>query len=205
VPALDATRPPTFVEQARRAHILDAAVEVIADEGPVRATFARIAERAGISPGLISYHFGSKAELFREVASRVSSWFTAALEERIEGAESYADALRRLVEAHVGLTTGGTPQARAVVALRGAADIPGTGTTQGERRDWIDQVETMLREGQDGGEFADFEPRPLAMAIVAALEGAPADVGGRPDTDPAAYAKALADVFVAAAVTPRSR
>src|SRR5690606_41725456 len=108
----------------------DASVEVMADEGPVRATFARIAERAGISPGLISYHFGSKAELFREVASRVSSWFTAALEERIEGAESYADALRRLVEAHVGLTTGGTPQARAVVALRGAAYIPGTGTTQ---------------------------------------------------------------------------
>jgi AcrR family transcriptional regulator len=47
----------TFVEAARRDQIVRAAIETIAEEGYARASFVRIAQRASISPGLITYHF----------------------------------------------------------------------------------------------------------------------------------------------------
>jgi AcrR family transcriptional regulator len=200
------TRPSSFVEQARRAQIVDAAIEVIGDEGLARATFSRIAARAGISPALISYHFGSKDELFAALANTASSRFEAAIEARVEGAASYVDALRRLVEAHVGLTTGDSPEAKAVMELY-ASGIEGDGIrpTGAERRGWVDEIESMLRDGQDEGEFADFDPRPLAVAIIAALEAAPADLAARPDADAAGFARELAELFVVAATTRRTR
>ena len=45
-----------------RARIRDAAIQCFAEEG-FDAPFRRIAARAGVSPGLITHHFGSKATL----------------------------------------------------------------------------------------------------------------------------------------------
>jgi TetR/AcrR family fatty acid metabolism transcriptional regulator len=50
----------TFIETARRAQIAASAIDTIADVGFAGASFARIAERVGISGGLISYHFAGK-------------------------------------------------------------------------------------------------------------------------------------------------
>ena len=57
----------TFIETARRAQIVAAAIDTIAEEGYPGASFARIAERLGISRGLISYHFAGKDDLIKQV------------------------------------------------------------------------------------------------------------------------------------------
>src|SRR5688572_20233889 len=63
---------PTLTERARRAQIVAAAIETIAELGYRRASFAQIAKRAGLSStGLISYHFTSKKELDREIVSDI--------------------------------------------------------------------------------------------------------------------------------------
>src|SRR5690606_12032407 len=77
----------SFIEQARRRQIIDAAVEVIAEHGPAGATFARIAERAEISPALISYHFASKAQLMSQVAGSIIEAMDAAITAEIGEAE----------------------------------------------------------------------------------------------------------------------
>jgi TetR/AcrR family transcriptional regulator len=53
-------------ERTRRA-LLDAALEEFAANGFAGTTVRAIADRAGVSKDLISYHFGGKAELYREV------------------------------------------------------------------------------------------------------------------------------------------
>ncbi|MBO0796804.1 MAG: TetR/AcrR family transcriptional regulator [Ktedonobacteraceae bacterium] len=63
-------RTPKVVEE-RREQIIDAALLVFAEKGFARATNREIAQRAGITSGLIYYYFKSKEELLR-----------AALEER---------------------------------------------------------------------------------------------------------------------------
>lgn len=57
----------TFIETARRAQIAAVAIDTFAGLGCAGASFARIAERLGISRGLISYHFAGKDDLMRQV------------------------------------------------------------------------------------------------------------------------------------------
>src|SRR2546429_5843303 len=53
-----------------RSALLDAALEEFAANGFAGTTVRAIADRAGVSKDLITYHFGSKAELYREVQRR---------------------------------------------------------------------------------------------------------------------------------------
>ena len=53
-------------ERSRRA-LLDAALDEFAAGGFAGTTVRAIADRAGVSKDLIGYHFGGKAELYREV------------------------------------------------------------------------------------------------------------------------------------------
>lgn len=53
--------------ESRRA-LIEAAIEAIADVGIANATLVEIARRAGVSRGLINYHFESKNDLFAQVS-----------------------------------------------------------------------------------------------------------------------------------------
>ena len=61
----------TFTETARRAQIVAAAIDTIAELGYGQASLARIAETAGTSKGVILYHFGGKDELIRELVAEL--------------------------------------------------------------------------------------------------------------------------------------
>lgn len=201
-----ADRELTFIERARRGQIVDAAIAVIAEEGFRRATFARIAARAEISPGLISYHFGSKDELFRHVLTVLEERFDAEIAAALEGAESYVDALRLMIEVQVRYTSSGRVEALALGRIHGeGSDAGGLRPTADDRTSWVDEVESMLRDGQREGEFVAFETRPMAATIIAALMTAPGELRRDPDRDPDVYARELADLFVIAATTKRRR
>ena len=50
-------------EESRRAALIDATLDLIAEGGPQAATVRAIALRAGVTPGLIRHYFDSKEEL----------------------------------------------------------------------------------------------------------------------------------------------
>jgi AcrR family transcriptional regulator len=56
------------VEQSTRERILNATVELMAEVGIDRVRARAIAERAGVNPALVHYHFGSMAALVLEAA-----------------------------------------------------------------------------------------------------------------------------------------
>lgn len=60
-----------MIDESRR-RFLDAAEEVFAEKGFAKASFADIAERAGISRGSISAHFGNKEGLLMAVLERAT-------------------------------------------------------------------------------------------------------------------------------------
>src|SRR5690625_7489271 len=53
----------SFIEEARREQIIQAAIEVLKENGYVSTSLAKIAKKANISTGLISYHFTGKEDL----------------------------------------------------------------------------------------------------------------------------------------------
>src|SRR6478735_9213445 len=85
---------PSVTSVARRRQILDAAVATIAAEGLARASFAAIADRAGLSSvGLISYHFAGRDELIGQIVADYYASITANLEDRMAQIGSPAAAL----------------------------------------------------------------------------------------------------------------
>jgi TetR/AcrR family transcriptional regulator, transcriptional repressor of bet genes len=52
-------------EERRREALIAAAMELVAESGPAAATVRAIAERAGVTPGLIRHYFSNKEELSR--------------------------------------------------------------------------------------------------------------------------------------------
>ena len=68
--------------KATRAAILDAAKELLLEEGYGRFVFRSVAKRAGVEPGNVQYYFASKSDLIRGVlVTELESY-----EERLENA-----------------------------------------------------------------------------------------------------------------------
>ena len=91
----------TFTETARRAQILAAAIDTIAELGYGQASLARIAETAGTSKGVIIYHFGSKDELMRGLVAEVVARGVAYMEPRIDAESTGGGKLRAYIESNL--------------------------------------------------------------------------------------------------------
>lgn len=63
-------------EEARRDALIVAAMDLVAEGGPEAATVRAIADRAGVTPGLIRHYFSSKEELTRAAYRRLMEWLT---------------------------------------------------------------------------------------------------------------------------------
>jgi AcrR family transcriptional regulator len=64
-----------------RARVIEVAAQCIVEEGIAAASANRIAERAGVTWGVIQYHFGDRAGLFSAVVLAGYQHFRACLEE----------------------------------------------------------------------------------------------------------------------------
>src|ERR1700761_6268535 len=91
----------SFIEQARRAQIVDSAVETIAEVGYGNASLAQIAKRAGISKGVISYHFAGKDELMQQVLIDAMALAEAQMLPRIQAGEGPMGRLRGHIEGNI--------------------------------------------------------------------------------------------------------
>jgi AcrR family transcriptional regulator len=183
----------SFIEQSRRAQIVDAAISAIAEVGYAKATFARIAERAGLSStGLISYHFANRAELIAAVVDRVIGLISGFVGERMAHQPDPPTALRVYLEANIAFVA----EHRAAMAALTEIFLNG-GVPYGpaEEQAVTSPIEHILRSGQASGAFRAFDPTIMAALVQRAVDGFPLLLAGRPDLDPAAYAAEVTTVF----------
>jgi TetR/AcrR family transcriptional regulator len=80
--ATRATRPSA---DATRAKILAAALDLFSEQSFDGATTREIAARAGVTQGLLNYHFSSKDELWRAAVDDIFAALDDALDRRAEG------------------------------------------------------------------------------------------------------------------------
>jgi AcrR family transcriptional regulator len=89
-------------QQQRRdqaeAALLDAAAELVIEEGVHSLTLARVGERAGYSRGLVTHYFGSKQALLQRLAQATQSGFVPGLDSLPPG----LDRLLRLIDGYIG-------------------------------------------------------------------------------------------------------
>lgn len=158
--------------RARRDQIERAAVEVLAEVGYASASVGRIAKHAGVSKGVVTYHYSSKDDLlYRLVLSLFQERST-----------------------HIGINTSGTTTPAERLRVRISAELEFFSTRRIEllamtevvtnHREQsfghackdvytseIESLEDLLAEGQTSGYFWAFDVREAAHAISAAKNG----------------------------------
>jgi len=188
----------SFTAAARRAQIVDAAIETIAELGLNQASFARIAERAGLSSTrLISYHFAGKDDLMEAVVDEVFSTAGQYIAPFVLDESTPAAKLRGFIR---GSARFYTEYRRHVVAVRDVwANFRRPDGTQRfgleAHEPEFEVVSQILREGQVRGEFREFDPRVVAITLRHALDGLAILVATTSDLDVEAYTNELVVLF----------
>jgi betaine-aldehyde dehydrogenase len=89
-------------EEARRRQLIEVTIDSLAEVGYVGSTLAQIAQRAGVSPGLVAHYFGDKDGLleatFRTLARRIGE----RVRERFNSARTPRGRVQAVIDANLG-------------------------------------------------------------------------------------------------------
>eukprot|EP01035_Chromulina_nebulosa_P060370 gene60370-82600_t len=86
------------IKAIRRDELMDAAIDVVGEEGLSGATLAIIASRAGMSAGLVNHYFESKEELLALAMRSLSNLFRQDILKVMPANPSPAERLRAIVD-----------------------------------------------------------------------------------------------------------
>ena len=186
----------TFIETARRAQIVAAAIDTIADAGYAAASFARIAERAGISRGLISYHFADKDDLMKEVVHQAAEEAKAYIRPRILAESTGPEMIRAYIGSNLAFMRDHRNNVIAMIEIARSAEGRRTFYGDTDVVNAVDALEAMLFGLRTAGQLRpDFDPRAIAMAIRAAIEAASPRLALDPEFDIDSYSREIITVF----------
>lgn len=182
---------------ARREQIVSATVEVLAEVGYTPTTFARIAEKAGLSSTrLISYHFAGKKDLIGAVVSEVYGAIGRFMAARMEAAAGPRDALHTYIAALVEFIADNGARMQALMTIfLGERDA---GSSSYSDNNTLAPLIEILTAGQRIGEFRPFDTFVMAATIQRSIDGLPFLLQAKPDLDLALYADELVTLFDAA-------
>ena len=194
----------SFIEQARRAQIVDCAVETLAEVGYGNASLAQIAKRAGISKGVISYHFAGKDELMQQVLNEGMALAAAEMEPRIEAGEGPVGRLRGHIEGNVAFIKAHPRHLVAMVEiLNNAKDEAGQFVVDvSEFGSLVGRVAEALGAAQSAGLLREFDPLVMAQTLRSAIDGLVAQYLADPNLDLDAYGNELVTLFELAVRKP---
>jgi AcrR family transcriptional regulator len=188
----------SFIEEARRAQIVRCAIDTIAAFGYGQASLARIARRAGISKGVIGYHFAGKDEVLAEVVAEVLRRSERYVGPRVAGHSTGRETLRRYIESNLGFM--GAYRNHVIALAEIARSVRGPGRGSSFDTAILDEptaaLAQMLEGYQRAGEFrAGFDPHVMAGAIRAAIDAVPPALARDPSLDLHYHARELATLF----------
>jgi AcrR family transcriptional regulator len=186
----------TFIETARRAQIVAAAIHTIASAGYAQASFARIAERVGISRGLISYHFAGKDDLIKQVVHDVVEQGVAYIRPRIIAESTGPAMLRAYIASNLAFMREHRTDMIAILEITHSADGRRIFQDDPHIIDAVRALEHLLSGFQTAGQLRpDFDSYAIAIAIRAAIDTVPSRLALDPEFDIDRYSREIITVF----------
>ncbi|WP_055494935.1 TetR/AcrR family transcriptional regulator [Streptomyces sp. TP-A0356] len=178
---------------ARRAQIIEAAIEVLAESGYVGTSFDVIAARASLSSKrLITYHFQTKERLYAAVLAEVFDRAARYMGPLIAEHSGYRAKFLAYIRSNLRFLAESPRDMRAVgeIVFNASAVVEGAQAASDTARE---RLVAAFREGQRAGEFRDFDPEVMATTVRCAIDGAGARFAE--GADAAAYAEELVALF----------
>jgi TetR/AcrR family transcriptional regulator, fatty acid metabolism regulator protein len=175
-------------------------IDAIAELGFPRASVGEVARRAGVSKGVVTYHFPAKDDLIRAVIADVLGSMAGHMEARLLAAEPVKFPERFLAAYIAAWVEFYRTHAREVLALvrihNGFRDESGRPNPAFDARAGdVAMVERVLRLGQDKGTLGAFDARIAAAVIKAAVDDLLTQYADDPDLDLEAYGTELVALF----------
>jgi TetR/AcrR family transcriptional regulator, fatty acid metabolism regulator protein len=190
----------TFTQRKRRDQLVECAIDAIVDVGYPRASVAEVARRAGVSKGVVTYHFPAKDDLIQAVIAGVIGEMSQYLEPRLRAADP-VEHPERFIAPYLTAWTGYiAAHGRDVLALvriyNAFRDESGRPSPAFDvRAQEIDIVTRVLRHGQETGRLGRFDPRVMAAVMKAALDDLLTQYADDPGLDLEAYGAELIAMF----------
>jgi len=150
---------------------VEIAIQTIATQGFSQASLAEIAKKAGISKGVISYHFDGKEELVEEILRSLLRKPADFIKERVSRAQSAVEKLRAYVEANFEFMKMNRVGYVALVDLWGQRDSGRNSLNADAYEPSRHYLAHILEEGQRTGEMRAFPVMPTASLIQGAVDG----------------------------------
>ncbi len=164
---------PTFIEEARRKQIVEAAIQAIAEKGYINTSLSSVAEQVNISKGVISYHFNGKSDLIDTVIDAILERQHEFIAARVEQYESPREQLRAYITASTEFMDSRRTYMLAQVDLWGSftsieAKKRFNVSAYDNCREFLNAI---LQAGQEQGEFRSFDTWLMASLVQAAIDG----------------------------------
>ncbi|MBW8088382.1 TetR family transcriptional regulator [Streptomyces hygroscopicus subsp. hygroscopicus] len=163
----------TFTQDARRAQIVQATIETLAEIGYSKASFSAICRRARLSStGMISYYFSGKPELFREVGQTILTEAGTAIEASIAAEMTYRGKLGAYIASQVAIVIRRPLYAQAlaeIVAMAQARQVDGLDDIARSALS-VECLVNLLEQGCRAGEFHTSDSHLMALAIRGAID-----------------------------------
>jgi AcrR family transcriptional regulator len=156
------------LDHVRKAQILSAAAEVLSERGYANARVVDIANTAGTSPAAILYWFDGKDGLLAEALRLREQEFHDRYTVKAENKSTASEKLRVLVEAMLYHYDWKLWMELCVLALR---DKSAAAERDRMDRRWRAQLRSVVREGQESGEFIASDPDDSMFVLAALLDG----------------------------------
>lgn len=192
----------TFTQAARRAQIVTAAIEVIAEIGWAQTSIRKIADRVGVAMSAVLYHFGNKDNLVDAIIEEMYRSALAAVSPEIQAENTSAGKLAAYIRANIAYFDSHRTQLAALAQL-GAGYQP----TDGRRFDELGMTDELREElavldptpilvaGQQNREFGEFAVGSMSMALRGAVNAVVEKILREPDFDARGYGNDLVDIF----------
>ena len=159
----------------RREQMLRAALEVIADRGYADTRIADVAERSGISPALVIYYFKTKDQLLAEAIRYSENRWYAEGQRRMAALPTAAARIEEFVAMSCLPEADAEPYDSWLLWLDfwalAARNPQVAGLRQRADEQWRDQIASLVRSGQEAGEFRAVDAEDFAILVSALLDG----------------------------------
>jgi AcrR family transcriptional regulator len=167
-------------------------VDVLVERGFAGTSIAEVARRAGVSKGVVTYHFPTKEDLLGEVVTSLYSDAGNQITEATGDSDSVIGELATYIRSNLAFVADHPRHVRAVMEV-GANMRPADGPPGGE-----DPLSAHLRElierGQASGEVAEVDAGVFAVTIRASIDAAAARAAVDPTADPRSHAEHLVTI-----------
>ncbi|HEY1890424.1 MAG TPA: betaine-aldehyde dehydrogenase [Steroidobacteraceae bacterium] len=97
----DGTAARELPEEARRQQLIEVTIDSLAEVGYVGSTLAQIAQRAGVSPGLVAHYFGDKDGLFEAAFRTLARGIGERMRERLRRANTPRGRVQAVIDTNL--------------------------------------------------------------------------------------------------------